>query len=102
MQITASAQVGGLAQAHCTHVRLHAYATQLHARVASACTCVRPAHHAFLADRTVDDMINDVVVQLLQRKLLVACDRKFKKPKPGKTKLVKWPRTLESLRVSMQ
>eukprot|EP00877_Chromochloris_zofingiensis_P002678 jgi/Chrzof1/12410/Cz06g33140.t1 len=35
---------------------------------------------------------------LLQRKKLVTrCDRKFKKPKPGKKKLVKWPRTLEPL-----
>ncbi|KIZ07884.1 SEC62-subunit of ER-translocon [Monoraphidium neglectum] len=47
-------------------------------------------------DRTVDDLVGDVVVQLLQRKLLMACDRKFKKPKPGRTKLVKWPRTLEA------
>jgi hypothetical protein len=47
----------------------------------------------------VDDLVGDVVVQLLQRKLLMACDRKFKKPKPGRTKLVKWPRTLEAAQV---
>ncbi|GBG00036.1 sec62 subunit of ER-translocon [Raphidocelis subcapitata] len=49
-------------------------------------------------DRTVEDMVRDVMVQLLQRQLVIACDRKFKKPKPGRTKLVKWPRTLEAMR----
>ena len=44
-------------------------------------------------------MVRDVMVQLLQRQLLIACDRKFKRPKPGRTKLVKWPRTLEAMRV---
>ena len=44
-------------------------------------------------------MVRDAVVQLVQRKLLLPCDRKFKKPHPGRTKLVKWPRTLEALRV---
>lgn len=50
-------------------------------------------------DRTVDDMVEEALTQLVQRKLLLACDRKFKKPKPGKTKLVKFPRTLEPAQV---
>jgi hypothetical protein len=37
---------------------------------------------------------------LLKHKLLIPCERKFKKAKPGKKKLVKWPRTLEATRVS--
>jgi hypothetical protein len=51
-------------------------------------------------DRTVDDLIHDSVVQLVQRRLLVACDRTFKRPKPGRTKLVKWPRSLDAMQVA--
>jgi len=50
-------------------------------------------------DRGVDDLVHDTVVQLLQRKVLIACDRKYKKPKPGRTQLVKFPRTLEGVQV---
>jgi hypothetical protein len=34
--------------------------------------------------------------RLLQARLLLPADRKFKKAKPGKKKVVKWPRTLEA------
>ncbi len=36
-----------------------------------------------------------MITLLLRRKLLLRCERKYRKPKPGKKKLVKWPRTLE-------
>jgi hypothetical protein len=36
---------------------------------------------------------------LLDAKLLLPAARRFKKPKPGRKKLVKWPRTLEPTRV---
>lgn len=42
----------------------------------------------------------DFMVKVFQAKLMVPADRKFKKPKPGKKKVVKWPRTLEQVDVS--
>jgi hypothetical protein len=42
------------------------------------------------------------VTRLLEAKLLLPADRKFKKPKPGKKKLVKFPRTLEPSVVRFQ
>jgi hypothetical protein len=47
----------------------------------------------------VEDQVHDTVLQLTQRKLLLPCDRKFKKPKPGRTQLVKWPRSLDGVQV---
>ncbi|WIA24068.1 hypothetical protein OEZ85_013679 [Tetradesmus obliquus] len=45
--------------------------------------------------RCQEDQIQDLVTRLLEAKLLLPADRKFRKPKPGKKKLVKYPRTLE-------
>eukprot|EP00879_Flechtneria_rotunda_P015341 GHRR01016037.1.p1 GENE.GHRR01016037.1~~GHRR01016037.1.p1 ORF type:complete len:328 (+),score=83.91 GHRR01016037.1:452-1435(+) len=47
------------------------------------------------AGRDQSDQISDLVIKLVHEKLLIPADRKFKKPKPGKKKLVKWPRTLK-------
>ncbi|KAF6255893.1 hypothetical protein COO60DRAFT_1702590 [Scenedesmus sp. NREL 46B-D3] len=47
------------------------------------------------ATRLQEDQVQDLVTRLLEAKLLLPADRKFKKPKPGKKKLVKYPRTLE-------
>jgi hypothetical protein len=47
------------------------------------------------AARCQEDQISDLVTRLLEAKLLLPADRKFRKPKPGKKKLVKFPRTLE-------
>jgi hypothetical protein len=33
--------------------------------------------------------------RIFQAKLMTPADRRFKKAKPGKKKLVKWPKTLE-------
>jgi translocation protein SEC62 len=52
------------------------------------------------AARCQEDQIQDLVARLLEAKLLLPADRKFKKPKPGKKKLVKFPRTLEPAVVS--
>lgn len=51
------------------------------------------------ADRSVDDAVHEVLAALVERGVLLPCDRKFKKPHPGRTKLVKWPRSLERMRV---
>jgi hypothetical protein len=54
-----------------------------------------PAAAAAAAGRTQDEQISDLLSLLVQKyKLLQLTERKFKKPKPGKKKLVKWPRTL--------
>ena len=48
----------------------------------------------------MEDVARDTIMLLLKNKLLLPCQRKFKKAKPGKKKLVKWPRTLEPATVS--
>jgi hypothetical protein len=52
-----------------------------------------------LTGRSQEDQVADLVGQLLSRRLLLPAERRFKKPKPGRTKLVKWPRTLDVLPV---
>lgn len=52
-----------------------------------------------MTGRTQDDQIAELVSRLIQAKLMIPADRKFKKPKPGKKKLVKWPKTLEHAEV---
>jgi hypothetical protein len=42
----------------------------------------------------VDDQIAELIMSFMKRKLVRKTDRKFKKPKPGKKRLVKFPRTL--------
>lgn len=44
--------------------------------------------------RSPDEAARDVLSGLLRRRLVLACGRKYKKPRPGKKKLVKWPKTL--------
>lgn len=41
-----------------------------------------------------EDQAQEFLALLAKRRLVVACQRKFKKPKPGKKKLAKWPKTL--------
>lgn len=52
--------------------------------------------HAVLchAGRTMEDQIRDLVHFFFHKGLLLKADRKFKKPKPGRKRLVKFPRTL--------
>jgi hypothetical protein len=52
------------------------------------------------ADRTQDDQITELMTKVMQAKLMSPADRKFKKAKPGKKKLVKWPKTLEHAEVT--
>ncbi|GAX73131.1 hypothetical protein CEUSTIGMA_g584.t1 [Chlamydomonas eustigma] len=44
--------------------------------------------------RTVEDQIRDLVHFFIHKGLMIKADRKYKKPKPGKKRLVKFPRTL--------
>lgn len=47
------------------------------------------------AGRSVEDQIGDTMQLFMRRKFVRKVDRKFKKPKPGKKRVVKFPRTLE-------
>ena len=42
----------------------------------------------------MDDQIAELMVLFMKRKLVKKTERKYKKPKPGKKRLVKFPRTL--------
>ncbi|PNH11496.1 Translocation protein SEC62 [Tetrabaena socialis] len=44
--------------------------------------------------KTTEDQIAELMMVFMRRKLVRKTDRKFKKPKPGKKRLVKFPRTL--------
>ncbi|GIL53152.1 hypothetical protein Vafri_8825 [Volvox africanus] len=44
--------------------------------------------------KTVEDQIAELIMVFMKRKLVRKSDRKFKMPKPGKKRLVKFPRTL--------
>lgn len=44
--------------------------------------------------RTVEDQIRDLVHFFMHKGLVMMADRKYKRPKPGKKRLVKFPRTL--------
>ena len=46
------------------------------------------------AGRSVEDLIRDLVHFFIHKSLMLKCDRKYKRPKPGKPRLVKFPRTL--------
>jgi hypothetical protein len=50
-------------------------------------------------DRSQEDQIAELMTKIMQAKLMSPADRKFKKAKPGKKKLVKWPKTLEHAEV---
>lgn len=45
--------------------------------------------------KPVEEQIIDLYQQLLKRGFITKTTRKFKKPKPGKKRLVKWPKTIE-------
>eukprot|EP01025_Chloroclados_australasicus_P009008 TRINITY_DN13401_c0_g2_i1.p2 TRINITY_DN13401_c0_g2~~TRINITY_DN13401_c0_g2_i1.p2 ORF type:complete len:336 (-),score=61.66 TRINITY_DN13401_c0_g2_i1:260-1201(-) len=45
-------------------------------------------------NRSIDDAIADLIRLLIRRQLIVRCERRYKKPKPGKKRLVKFPRKL--------
>lgn len=55
------------------------------------------------AGKGLEDQISDLMAQFLRRKYVTKSERKFKKPKPGKQRLVKYPKTLEvhSVRLCM-
>lgn len=42
----------------------------------------------------MDQQARDIGDMMLRKGLLVKADRMFKKPKPGKKRLVKWPKKL--------
>lgn len=44
--------------------------------------------------KTVDDQIAELMTLFMKRRLVRKTDRKYKKPKPGKKRLVKFPRTI--------
>ena len=46
------------------------------------------------AGRTTEDQIAELMQLFAKRKFVRKADRKYKKPKPGKKRLVKFPRTL--------
>lgn len=46
------------------------------------------------AGRTAEEQASDLVRLLLTRGVIVRTERKYKRPKPGRTRLVKYPRTL--------
>lgn len=47
-----------------------------------------------LAGRTVDAQVEDIHMQMARRHLFVRAERMYKKPKPGRKRLVKWPKKL--------
>lgn len=51
--------------------------------------------------RSQDDQVADLMSRIFEAKLMAPADRKFKKAKPGKKKLVKWPKTLEHVEVGL-
>eukprot|EP00798_Chlamydomonas_sp_ICE-L_P014774 gene14774-20823_t len=48
--------------------------------------------------RTEEDQIRDLMHFFVNKGLVLKNDRKYKRPKPGKPRLVKWPRTIEMSR----
>mmetsp|Transcript_28438 Transcript_28438/g.62577 ORF Transcript_28438/g.62577 Transcript_28438/m.62577 type:complete len:308 (+) Transcript_28438:149-1072(+) len=44
--------------------------------------------------RTVEDQIRDLIHFFINKGYVLKTDRKYKRPKPGRKRLVKWPRTL--------
>ena len=52
---------------------------------------------ALLADSALEDGIRDTAGMLGRRGLIKRVDRLYKKPRPGKKRLTKWPRKLEPL-----
>ncbi len=55
--------------------------------------------HTRATGRTPEEAAGELVRSFLARGLVYRTDRKYKQPKPGRTKLVKWPRTLLLMRV---
>lgn len=55
---------------------------------------VHPSHPILFTGRTIEDLIRDLVHFFIHKGLMLKTDRKYKRPKPGKPRLVKFPRTL--------
>lgn len=51
------------------------------------------------AGRTAEESAAELVRLMLSRGLIARTERKYKRPKPGRTRLVKWPRTLLFVKV---
>ena len=51
----------------------------------------------FIPGGDVDVQMRNVLELLLRRKLVIRVDRMYKKPKPGKKRLAKWPKKLVPL-----
>ena len=51
----------------------------------------------FFPGGDVDTQMRNVLELLLRRKLVIRVDRMYKKPKPGKKRLAKWPKKLVPL-----
>lgn len=51
-------------------------------------------------EAAIEDVDLDIGNILINRKLIVRCDRVSKTPRPGKTKLSKWPARIEICQVS--
>lgn len=49
----------------------------------------------------MEEQIRELMHQLLQKRLVTKTERKYKKPKPGKKRLVKFPKTLELVQVCL-
>lgn len=70
-----------------------------------SCTCVLLTHiHAAVqqfraagAALRTDQQIKELGELMIRRRLFIKADRMFKKPKPGKKRLVKWPHKLVPL-----
>ena len=52
-------------------------------------------------EAAIEDVELDIGNILIRRKLIVRCDRVTKTPRPGKTKLSKWPARIEIFPVSL-
>lgn len=49
--------------------------------------------------RTPQETAAELVRALMNRGMVTRTERKYKRPKPGRTRLVKWPRTLMLVKV---
>lgn len=52
------------------------------------------------AGKGLEEQVSDLMLHFLRRKYVTKTERKFKKPKPGKKGLIKFPKTLEPHAVS--
>lgn len=63
-------------------------------------TCWKNPHSQYKpTGRTIEDQVTDLMQMFAKRKFVRKTERKFKTPKPGRKRLVKFPRTLELCQV---